>query len=125
MSPSNVNLAGRALAKGAAYGQLNRVAGRFDESTERFKTAAAGRIESVAGQIRDLGLQLEHPGEANSIARRLERTADYIRYRPSTEVAGDAWTAARKHHLLWWAGGLLAGVFVIRLLQNSRSHDEN
>lgn len=111
---------GKAVAKGVVHGQFDRATGRFDESTQKFKGAAAGKIESLAEQIRELGDQFEHGGEANAIARRLEKTADYIRYRPTSDVAADAWDITKRYHLLWWAGGLLAGVVAIRLATRAR-----
>jgi hypothetical protein len=106
---------GRTFAKGVTAEKTELLKDRIETSTSRFKSEASDRIESLAAQIRSLGQQFEADEEAASLARNLERTADYLRYRPTAEVAADAWEVTRKYRLLWWAGGLLAGVIIYRM----------
>ncbi len=112
---------GAAALRGSAREKVGRARDRFEESTDRFKTEAAGTIEGLADQIRELGDRFDRQGEANALARRLERSADYLRYRPSAEVAGDALAAVRESRLLWILGGMLAGALVYRLVRTSDS----
>ena len=111
--------AGGNYARGVATKQLSRL----DESTEAFKGETAAKLENLASQVRELGQKYERSGEANHLARRLEKTADYIRFRSSERVVSDAWEAARRHRLLWWTGGLLAGVIVYRLVSQKVRQD--
>lgn len=105
--------AGRSYARGVVSEKMSGI----DKSTENFKGEAASMIESVADQIKDLGLQFDRGAEAAGVARRLEKTADYIRYRPTAEVAGDTWEVVKKYRLLWITGGLLGGIIIARLAQ--------
>lgn len=105
--------AGRSYAKGVVSEKMSGI----DKSTENFKGEAASMIESVADQIKDLGRQFDRGAEAAGVARRLEKTADYIRYRPTAEVAGDTWEVVKKYRLLWITGGLLGGIIIARLAQ--------
>lgn len=105
--------AGRSYARGVVSEKMSGI----DKSTENFKGEAANMIESVADQIKDLGRQFDRGAEAAGVARRLEKTADYIRYRPTAEVAGDTWEVVKKYRLLWITGGLLGGIIIARLAQ--------
>lgn len=105
--------AGRSYARGVVSEKMSGI----DKSTENFKGEAASMIESVADQIKDLGRQFDRGAEAAGVARRLEKTADYIRYRPTAEVAGDTWEVVKKYRLLWITGGLLGGIIIARLAQ--------
>ena len=109
------------VTRGTAHDAANRVADRVEAGSESFRLNAAEMVESVAHQIRDLGARFERPDEAHRVARRLERTSDYIRYRPATRVAGDALRSVRDSRAVWAAGGVLAGLIAYRLI-NHRQH---
>lgn len=115
-----VNKWGKVVLKGVSHDQKDRLKGRVETSTSGFKAEASDRLEVLAGQIRQLGEKFESLEEAASIARRLEKTADYLRYRPSVDVASDAWEAARRARLLWIVGGMAAGFLIYRLLKKDR-----
>jgi len=112
---------GRKIAKGIAQHHTSRVKERVEDSTVDFRTEAGARIEGVAEQIRQLGKRFENADEAHLVARRLERLADYLRFRPSAEIAADAWEAAKRHHVLWIAGGMFSAVLLYRVLGRSKS----
>jgi len=112
---------GKTIARGIAQHQASRVKERVEDSTVDFRLEAGQRIEGVAEQIRLLGRRFESSDEAHMLARRLERLADYLRYRPSSEIAGDAWEAARRYRVLWIAGGMFGVVLLYRLLRRSRN----
>ncbi len=106
------------VTRGATHEAANRVAERVEAGSESFRLNAAEMVESVAHQIRDLGARFERPDEAHMVARRLERTSDYIRYRPATRVAGDALRSVRSSRAVWIAGGVLTGLIVHRLVNH-------
>lgn len=116
----SVGSVGKTVIKGVSHQHTERLRERFEESTANFKAEAGARLEALAGQIRQLGEQFESLDEAAAIARRLERTADYLRYRPSVDMASDAWEAARRARLLWIAGGMAAGFLIYRLVKRNR-----
>lgn len=105
--------AGRSYARGVVSEKMSGI----EKSADGFKGEAADLIESLADQIKDLGRQFERSEEAAGVARRLEKTADYIRYRPAAEVAGDTWAVVKRYRLLWITGGLLGGIIIARLAQ--------
>jgi hypothetical protein len=112
---------GKTIARGIAQHQASRVKERVENSTVDFRLEAGQKIEGLAEQIRLLGNRFESSDEAHLLARRLERLADYLRYRPSSEIAGDAWEAARRYRLLWITGGMFGVVLLYRLLRRSRN----
>ena len=112
---------GRTIARGIAQHQTSRVKERIEDSTADFRVEAGARIEEMAEQIRQLGRRFENTDEAHQVARRLERFADYLTFRPSAEIAADAWSAAKRHHLLWIAGGMFGAVLLYRILKRSES----
>lgn len=115
---------GRVVVKGVTQEQREKAKERLEESTLAFRHEASDRIDSVAQQVRQLGAQFKRNDDAHQIARRLEKTADYLRFRPATDVAGDALDLARKYRLLWLTGGLLAGVLIYRLAVRKKSNPE-
>ena len=106
---------GRKVVRGVAQHRASRLAKSIDESTQDFRLEAGEKIEVLAEQIRQLGQKFENPNEAHILARRLERMSDYLRFRPSEEIAADAWEAVKKYRLLWITGGLLGAVVLLRL----------
>jgi len=123
MRPESIGDIGRKTAKNIGKAEIDRTKERVDESTEGFKVQAAQRIEALAEQIRDLGRDLDYGGEAGAIARRLERTADYLRYRPTSRIGSDALELIKENKALWIAAGLLVGMLIYRSTQ-SRSKPE-
>ena len=105
---------GRKVVRGVAQHRASRVAKSIDDSTQEFRLEAGEKIEALATQIRQLGQRFESVSEAHRVARRLERMSDYLRFRPSEEIAADAWEAVRKYHLLWITGGILGTVLLYR-----------
>ncbi|MCG6954417.1 MAG: hypothetical protein LJF04_00370 [Gemmatimonadetes bacterium] len=119
MNDSKVSKVAGAAAHGAAADEVRSLRDRLEPPADQFKSAAAGRVEEVAAQIRQLGNEFDRWEEAHAIARRLERTADYLRYRPAFEVAADVRSIVERSHLLWIAGGVLAGYVGYRLIRGS------
>jgi hypothetical protein len=102
------------VARGTVRDTTARVEDRFDQATEDFRREAAAKMEALAEQIRDLGGRFDRHDEAHGLARRIERSSDYLRYRPSSEIAGDAWDTVRRSPVVWIGGGLIAGLLVYR-----------
>jgi hypothetical protein len=112
---------GKSIVKGIAQHHASRVKERVEGSTVDFRVEAGARIEGLAEQIRQLGKRFENTDEAHLVARRLERLADYLRFRPSAEIAGDVWASAKRHHVLWIAGSMFGAVLLYRVLRRSKS----
>ncbi len=108
---SAVGKAVETTAKGVMREQSSRIRDRVEPPADQFKEQVADRLEGVADQVRQLGRELDRRDEAHVVARRLERSADYVRYRPASEFAGDAWGAMKSSPMVWVAGGVL-GAFV-------------
>jgi hypothetical protein len=115
---------GRTIVKGVAQHQASRAKARVEDSTVDFRVEAGQKIEDLAGQIRQLGKRFDDVEEAHRLARRLERLADYLQFRPSTEIAADAWEAARRYHLFWIAGGMLGTALLYRILKRAVESSE-
>lgn len=115
--------AAESIARGVVHDRAARLRDRVEPPVDEFKEDTAERIESLADQVRKLGRQLDRRDEAHVVARRLERTADYLRYRPSSEVASDAWGAIKQSQVLWIAGGALGAFILYRLLASNLGRD--
>lgn len=107
----------KTTARGVARDTAEQIRQRVEPPADQLKDETADRVEGIAHQVRQLGLELDRPEEAHAIARRLERTADYLRYRPATRVATDAWDAVTQPKVLWAAGGALAALVIYRALK--------
>ncbi len=105
-----------AAVRGTVRDTESRAEKRIDEATEDFRREAAAKMEALAEQIRELGGRFDRHTEAHHLARRLERSSDYLRYRPTSRIAGDAWDTVRRSPVVWVGGGLLAGLVVYRLM---------
>lgn len=103
--------------RGIAREQAARLRDRVEPPADELKVETARLIENVAEQVRELGRQLDRDSEAHTIARRLERSADYLRFRPSAAVANDAWDTVTQPRVLWVAGGVLAALAAYRMLR--------
>jgi DNA-binding NarL/FixJ family response regulator len=109
----------KTTARGIARETATQLRERIEPPTDELKQEAADRVENVATQIRELGSQYDRAEEAHAIARRLERTADYLRFRPAGRVATDVWDTVSQPRVLWAAGGVLAALAVYRALKRS------
>jgi hypothetical protein len=105
------------VARGVAREKGHRVKEQLEPRADLFKAEAAEKVESLADQIRQLGSRFERQDEAHALARRLERSADYLRFRPATQVAQDAWQTAIQSRVLWIAGGVVAGAILYTVLR--------
>ncbi len=112
---STLEKVGNTVARGVVREEARNFRVRARRSADGFKSEAALKVEGLAGQIRELGRRFDRQQEAHTIARRVERSADYLRFRPTSEVAGDAWRAVRSSPAVWVAGGLLAGFVLYRV----------
>lgn len=121
---SRVKAVGKTLVQGASHQKLDELKERVEDATRTAKEGTADRFESLAEQLRRSSGNAEGLEGRQRLARRLEKSADYLRYRPTAEVGKDAWAAARKYHLFWFAGGFLAGVLVY-LAVKRRKADES
>jgi hypothetical protein len=122
-SPNTIERAVESAASGAVRAQTVPIRDRIEPPVDEFKEDSAERIENLADQVRALGRKLDRRDEAQVVARRLEKTADYLRYRPSGEVVSDAWDAVTRSRVLWVAGGAVAALFSLRLLQHGMRRD--
>ena len=112
---SRLERVGNTVVRGVAREEVHNLRVRARHGADGFKAEAAERVENLAGQIRDLGHRFDREHEAHAIARRVERSADYLRYRRTPDVAGDAWRLVRSSPAVWVAGGLLAGFVLYRV----------
>lgn len=112
----------RRIVEGEARERLKPVRDRLADSAERVQSSTGRKIDRLAGQIWKLGHRLDRPGEARLIARRLEETADYLRFRPAGHLVHDAASALRRRPLLPVAGALVAGLVAFSLLWNHRKN---
>lgn len=99
------------IAEGEMRRKLGPTRARLTATTEALQSRASRRIDHLANRIRRLGHSVERPDEAHLLARRLEETADYLRYRPTEMVARDAVSVAKKNRLFLIAG-VAAGAFL-------------
>lgn len=111
------------VAKDVARQRTSRAAAAIAEPAEQFKAQASEQIAGLASQIRQLGSRFDRADEAHRVARRLEQTADYLRYRPAPDVAGDAWDAVKRSPTIWIGGGLMAGLMVYFMVRGRRRSD--
>jgi hypothetical protein len=109
--------AAKTTARGIAREQAARFRDHVEPPADELKLETARLVENVAQQVRDLGRHLDRDDEAHAIARRLERSSDYLRYRPSAAVANDAWDVVTQPRVLWVAGGVLAALATYRLFK--------
>lgn len=105
--------------KGFVHERTEDLRDRIEPPADRLKDEAADRVEGVAEQIRSLGDDLDRRDEAHAIARRLERTADYLRFRPAAHVASDIRDTLTRPGVLWFAGGALAALVAFNLARGS------
>jgi hypothetical protein len=92
----------------------------IDDSSAELQTKAGKRIEGLARQIRHLGRGVASLQEADALARRLEETADYIRFRPASNAGRDIIQVVKKRPVyLTVVFSLLAGVLAYQYYRRS------
>ncbi len=111
---------GRTVIRGVTKERISRVGEQIETGTSGLKSESGRRIESLAAQIRRLGDELESSSEAGRIARELEKTADYLRYRRTSDIAEDAWNVVRNNRAFWVAGAFLGGALVYSVVRRVR-----
>lgn len=95
------------------------------DGTAQVQSKAGRRIMQLADSIRDLGTRLERENEARAVARKLEETADYLRFRSADGIARDAAQVIRRNHVIPIAVGLLGAVVAYKLVASRRGgHEE-
>ena len=121
---STLKTVGESAAYGAvrevAHDQMEHVKERLGAGAENLTEHAADRVEALADQVRQLGNRHDRRDEAQAVARRLERSADYLRFRPLGKVPGDAWTAAKQSRLLWATVAVTAGLLTYSAVRRHR-----
>ncbi|HSN54473.1 MAG TPA: hypothetical protein VLT32_07355 [Candidatus Sulfomarinibacteraceae bacterium] len=117
-----VQTAAKSTSRGLVRDQTDRLKSRIEPPADQLKEETADKVERIAEQVRELGEQLGRQSEAHTIARRLERTADYLRYRPSADVASDAWQAVTRSRAVWVAGGVLGALAAYGIYRAASNH---
>jgi hypothetical protein len=117
-----VQTAAKSTSRGLVRDQTDRLKRRIEPPADQLKEETARKVERVAEQVRELGEQLGRQSDAHVIARRLERTADYLRYRPSADVASDAWRAVTRSRAVWVAGGVLGALAAYGIYRAASNH---
>lgn len=107
----------RNMFSGKAH-HLPSISDRISNSTEVVQSFSGKKIDRLAGQIRHLGRRLDRQEEIDFLARRLEETADYLRFRPLNHMARDVFRAAKKNYWIPVVGSALAGFAVYRMLSS-------
>ncbi|HSL17983.1 MAG TPA: hypothetical protein VLB51_08770 [Methylomirabilota bacterium] len=117
-----VQTAAKSTSRGLVRDQTDRLKSRIEPPADQLKEETADKVERIAEQVRELGEQLGRQSEAHTIARRLERTADYLRYRPSADVASDAWQAVTRSRTVWIAGGVIGALAAYGIYRAASNH---
>jgi len=113
----------KTVVHGVLHEQSARLRDRVEPPADQFKDETAEHIENLAEQVRTLGRKLDRRDEAHRVARRLERTADYLRFRPSAEVGADVWRVMKRSRALWIAGGLMGAYVAYRFMRKRHFED--
>ncbi|HLV02942.1 MAG TPA: hypothetical protein VKZ59_16860 [Acidobacteriota bacterium] len=108
------------IAEGEMRRRLGPARARLTARTEALQSRASRRIDHLASRIRRLGHRIERAEEAHVLARRLEETADYLRYRPSGLVARDAISVAKEKRIFLLAGVALGAFLTYKLIKRKR-----
>ena len=117
-----VQTAAKSTSRGLVRDQTDRLKSRIEPPADQLKEETADKVERIAEKVRELGEQLGRQSEAHTIARRLERTADYLRYRPSADVASDAWQAVTRSRTVWIAGGVIGALAAYGIYRAASNH---
>jgi hypothetical protein len=100
---------------------------RGKQRAEQGKEAASDRIQSFAGAVEDVAARLGERDPtladfANTLAQRATQLADNLRSRNIDDLARDAQEFARRSPALFFAGSVVAGVVLARLMKLSAEH---
>jgi len=104
------------ILSGEAREKLGPLREQLLNGTAHVQSKAGRRIMQLADSIRDLGSRLERDHEARAVARRLEETADYLRFRSADGIARDAAQAIRSTHVIPIAVALVGAAIAYKLV---------
>jgi len=108
------------IVRGLSRAGVRDVTRSLDDSSAELQTETGKRIEGLSRQIRKLSQDVGSRKEAAARARRLEQTADYIRFRPASHVGRDLIQVATKKPVYLTAGfSVLAGVLAYQYYRRS------
>ena len=115
----------RAKEKAADVAREARQRGK--QKAEQGKEAATERIQSLAGAVEDAASRLRESDPtladfADTLARRATNLAESLRNRSIDDLAREAQAFARRSPSLFFAGSVVAGVVLARLLKVSAEH---
>ncbi len=109
---------------GEARQRLAPLKDKLRDGSAEIQSKAGRQIIRLAEKIRHIGARLEREHEAQAVARKLEETADYVRFRPAEGIARDAAQAIRRNHLIPIAVGLLGAVVAYKLVASRRDDEQ-
>lgn len=118
---SGIKELGSAVVEGWSKSKLDRVEQRVEGSLGSVKAEVGNRIEALAEEIRMLGKKLDNPEEAQRIARELERTADYLRYRRTTDMFSDSLATLRRHRTALLTGAAVGALTIFLVTRRMRA----
>lgn len=104
---------GRAMAEGLKARQVRKYRKELEDSTAGVKSRTGWRIMDLAERLRGLSLELDDPRRANRVARKLEETADYVRFRPTPRMAHDAIHSLNRKPVYLTAGTVAAAALAL------------
>ncbi|MGQ0485327.1 MAG: hypothetical protein ACT4SY_08270 [Hyphomicrobiales bacterium] len=106
---------------GGSYHIFDDVLAMAGSLAKSRKDYAAGKLESLAGVVRDFsGALPDMPNfraYASEAAHSLEGLADYVTESDLETMAGDAREFVRAHPMATLAGSIAAGIIVIQMMQ--------
>ena len=88
------------------------VAGPVAAASAAVATAAGNGVDVMAQRVRGAS----NPGRTRAVARRLEKSADYLRYRAGGDIARDAWKLVNRKPVWIAASSVLGGWIAYRWL---------
>ncbi len=88
------------------------VAGTVVAGGSTVTTAAGAGLDAVAQRVR----RLSGPARTRMVMRRLERSADYLRYRAGRDMARDVWRTVNRKPVWVAASSALGGWIAYKLL---------
>ncbi len=102
---------------------------RGKQRAEQGKDAASDRIQQFAGAVEDVAARLGEQDEtlagfANALAQRATRLAESLRGQSIEDLARQAQDLARRNPGLFFAGSVVAGIVLARLLKVSAQHSQ-
>jgi hypothetical protein len=102
---------------------------RGKQRVEQGKEAASDRIQTLAGAVEDVAARLGESDQtladfANTLAQRTTQLAENLRNRSVDDLARQATDLARRSPALFFAGSVVAGIVLARLLKVSAQHSQ-